>query len=502
MTVNDTIVATVCSDETESSGIFYSQPIFDGTGAICAWTPWQRLAGIQNSSERILSFSPLGILISVGDDPTAQTIKRIEWSKKHHDDESEYQLVHVVSKLFNPKLGGITHLNSVGPSDYDVSIANTFMLATGYNTVVLSETGAEIEGHYRLYSNRYETIIESRDGTIHCSPLPELEAPVIVVVSGGALQELGSITDSTFVCDGNNVWLVISGPKGIVVLADEHGYGWKSSEAVGRHFANLEGFAFKSLGSFKFVQRVFADNEYLYVLTDKELVRIVLTPEMITKDRLDTFVCAQADKTLGSFYECGISGPLCLLGTSKGLFCNGIGTDIRLDDPLEWHYVPLSHQLGMAYDFSYKTITSNDNDFGRGGQVYVQYGSRYDDFTHIYRFYINDVYTHGIQEDSVVRLVDTIINSEVKPYCSFYNFRSKFMAGCFDFSCFSGSPHTPGYVQAFQIKNNIGKVLRPSNGTTLPMKTKKIHAINACMQDKATGNWFVAGDFGMRVFGL
>ena len=232
----DAVFVSTVTGTNDVAGVFYSQAIFDVNGAIKAWTPWQRVLSAPDSSTKLYGIS-LDILqgrmfaLQGGSSTTVDTVFSSTWSPADEDGVLGGTTTDV-SVGFNNLLqqtfannGGMFGLfdfpkNTVG-FDQTIGTRTSLMIATGYEQVVLVETGFDNEDDY--FIPRIGNFLGAdnktfTNGTISSSPTSNT---YIITMSGGALANLGAITTATIGEEDTipaGTYIIIGGTGGLAVL--------------------------------------------------------------------------------------------------------------------------------------------------------------------------------------------------------------------------------------------------------------------------------------------
>lgn len=498
----------------QKPGIFHSQAILDGMGRIAAWTPWQRIGGIDegvktaviNTSQHFLAYLKAHKPEIVGY-INLNIAKNEELMKLN---KAQGDLNDLLEEIFSREVGGIQGLFDFPNTTpgFSTQCRVSMLLATGYKKIVLIESGSDgSDGFFNGYKEQFTSnTITSQNGMIPNDILVQgvEQSPRALVIQGGAIEELGAISSATIATDGDQSWLIIAGSRGVAALINQDGSGWKNQPGLQPGFTGLTpGMAFKKFGNHNYIKKIMSDGCNLYILTNSTLERVHLSAHTLAVGSYTSTTLASAKQIEGAFFDMGVSGSLALLATSKGLLVNGADTDIRLDNEknLNWHLIDLPQAKSSVYNLFFVSSTEDKNGFGHGGQVYASVGSLLENSTAIYRLYIHDVFSEGVTQQSVELLPDHIFINKPSPLVSFNSFRDHFVTdGAHYFSARSRQTSERPFLQLVSLPNI--KDYRPLGATSyaVPLYIGKVTKnITALVQNSATGNWLIGGDFGLRL---
>jgi hypothetical protein len=496
----DAIFVTVAEPGAgQQPGIFHSQAILDGYGKIAAWTPWQRIGGIEegiktafiNTEQHFLAYLKAEkpelvchIQLAVPED-----------KKVNHEDEVSTDLSDVMSQIFAQDESGVQGLFDFPftTPGFGTKKRVSMLVATGYKKIALIETGSDdAQGVFHGYTQGF-----MKSNT-------DSEAPRVIVMTDEALEHLGSITCSTIITDGKQSWLVVGGVHGVAVLAQKNGCGWNNEPGLLPHFEGLVSeMNFKKFGTYKYVKKLMSDDNNLYILTNSTFEKVRITAEIVNGQIEGNSILASSHQIKGAFFDMGVSGPLAVLATSQGLLINGSGTDIRFDDQEEmnWKSIYLPYAKGSVYNLFFVSSNGQSNGFGHQGQLYASVGSLAENQTTVYRLYVHDVFTEGVTDKSVELLPDHIFANQPFPLFSLNTFRDHFITnGAYYFSTQSRQAYERPSLHMLSLPNIKSMISREAPYYGLPLnigkRTKKITAVT---QNSATGNWLIGGDFGLRI---
>ena len=487
----------------ELPGVFYSRALFDASGAIIAWTTWQRAGGsVQSSFFGTYDNQRGNTTFATGVDATSiNMISQTSWGVG--DDDLTASMATVIDEQLPKSQGGIQGLFNFGnntPALQGIAL----LVAVGDNSVVLAQTGSTQGGVFTPTTGNF--IVDQQiftNGTI-TQTLPGLQTPTMVTITGGELANLGALQAAEIARDGldngPNGYLFVGGTRGVAVLCNASGLGWDTTTSLSNNFGGLvAGMSFKPVGNYSFVRSLIADQGYLYILTDSVFDRIDLNASDFATNTLVVNHLATSDMFAsaagyGAFTSVVVSDNLAVLGTSTGLFriVNGFSVrTITTPSKLNWTSIPLP--LGIipptqlyAYSVSGRT---QDVARGMGGLLYVLDTFIGQNNGRIHRFQITDA-SSGVTNTTVLPIQD--YNGNVLAYYA----------------------NTFGYRDIFYID---GSVALNSRNTNLPftllfengfgagitiMNQNQLNGalvISAIERNSASGSFVVGADSGLFI---
>lgn len=510
--VGDAVFVTIAEPGSgQYPGIFHSQAILDGNGKIAAWTPWQRIGGIQegvktaviNSAQHFLAYlkAQEPEIVSYINLNLPKNEELIKYSKTKGD------LSDLFEEIFSQEKGGIQGLYDFACATPGFNKENSLsmLIATGYKKIVLVETGRiDNFGFFNGYKEQFANdLIVCERGKIQELPNSNQELPRALVVQGGILEELGAISYATIITDGNQSWFLIAGYRGMAVLAHNDGSGWSNTPGLQPGFAELTDMEFRKFGSHNRIKKVISDGCNLYIVTNSTIERITINQNSISSNTVKGKVLASSLQVEGTFFDMGVSGPLAVLATSKGLLVNGVATDVRINsaEDLQWRSINLPNAKGPVYNLFFISSTEHKNGFGHGGQLYASVGSLLENTADVYRLFIHDVYKEGVTNKSVEVLPDHVFVNKPFPLFCFNSFRDHFATdGAHYFSARSRHISEKPFLRFVSLPSI--KVFTPRDSSAYKVALhsgKGTKNITAIVQNSATGNWLIAGDFGLRI---
>ncbi len=491
----------------QQPGIFHSQAILDNEGRIAAWTCWQRF-GVEvgvakfsiNPTHYTTSFLysdlPLFVLTQ-----WKHPLKRKKNEQIPPPDDILEGLIETIFPQEHGGLQGLVDFSCTTPGLSTQENPLSLMIAMGQKKVALIQTGGNNKnGIFTAHKNMFLNTIAHAQETIN--PNQPSEMPKTLIFSDDILAALGSITCAAIGTNGTQSWLFVGGARGVAVLTDAHGNGWSTEHGIAPLFeTHAAAMNFKKCGNSRFIQKLICDNNNLYIITNKTVERIPLSPESLLKPELTAHTLVKSNTEI--IFDGSVSGPLVLLATSNGLLHNPQGTDARYENNTlstsRLTSVKLPCNSTCVYKLFFVTRTRHEHDFAHGAQLFASTGSLAENKTDVFRLYIDNVYEKGIKETTVQATNDHIYKDIPTPFLSFNNFRSNFVTdGSHYFSSRSRQTSEKPFLNLIP-QEMIKKVFVSDHFCSqMPLQGHKANNIVKIVQNSATGNWIAAGDFGIR----
>lgn len=495
---NDVVFVSVADTiNNEKPGIFASRALFDETGSIAAWTPWQRVAGTIDPVYGFSYLSRLGSFawLTGATAMTVMNVKESQWGLGSANGIAS--LVDVLSAALSLDEGGIQGFFDfpiTTPGLFDISL----YIATGLNKVVLIESAQEnADGVLCPNAGNFSADMKTfTDGEITIN-FPSGNTRVIDI-SGGALNDIGAIIAAAIGTDDmtDQGYLFVGGTCGLAVLAQPDGSGWSTLTALSANFDGLVGgMRFLELGDYTFVRKLIFDEGFLYVLTDTQLDRIdVAASNFMTGDLSVVTVATLEDimcSNMGTLLDVAISEKFALLASSTGLY--RVGNDANIQTALsraavDWTEVFIPEGIPVVQQI--QAVASNDlpNGFAKtdNGNVYILDAYRGLAFAQENRYTIQSVDGVAIDDDTIVPLPDMKVKDILTSFARFGNFRNLIN--------FDGTDN-------FSARNGIQEVcpLVLNRLELLPLSIEEGSIVSAIIRSSASGAWLISGDFGLRV---
>lgn len=503
----DTVFVSVKDDSDIKSGIFQSQALFDDSGKIIGWTKWKR-AALEPENIKGFSFNPITAdFWSISDNNVLKT----SWTHGQTDIEK------LISREFLKELSGVFSLtefdyNSKGLNK-DTGDRLAFMVLTGFNKVGLIQTACDVNNIFteRLSNISEENFVSFKDGAI--ADLKDYNNLSGIFISGADLNKIGTINSSIIVSDDKYAWLLVSGSNGIAILCKEDGSGWPLNPGLSKGFKELSNMSFKYIEDYKSVVKIYATENRLYILTEKELNRINLDLETIAniiqkKDYTVSNLAQVSTNNLSDveiFSDFLIEEPIALLATSNGFFRSGDSIDISLitnDLASNWTLIDMPEPVGTIFGNGPATRIFSTPSFIKGKNKYrnIYLLNAYSGYeqAQIYRYALS-LENNKVSRNSVLLFQDIFIKDKPTFFVNLEDYRNYIY---FDGAVSSASrssfmsespkifllPYNLKSSQRFGARNLISLNLGLDNYKTIGQLSKSV-----------SGAFIVYGDFGIRL---
>ncbi len=485
------------ADPNEKPGIFYSQALFDADEKIVAWSEWARVAGTTQMIFGI-GYEPQQanfVYLTGSDANDIKTVKRTQWGLG--DQLLSFDLVNKINRQYpqiNGGLFGYFDFASTTSGLQEVAI----QVATGCSKISLIQAGTgspvcPTQGSFP------ERIFE--DGTIgQTFPIANTK---IVTINGGQLETIGPVEAAEIGQAGVNSYLFVGGRCGLAVLIQPNGDGFDTASGqLEPEFVGLSsGMKFVGIDEYRFVRTLIADQGFLYVLTNNKLDRIDIAASDFATGTLVVTTIAQLNTFSGlgdggSFKDVIISGKLALLATSAGMFRLADGKDITtITGPAQqdWQIVPIPEGQLPTLQLFPISINGHLQDVSANliGQIYAlgsfisaQQGT-------INRFSItNTIGANQITDQTVEPFEDFVIQNVLSNFSLIGDNRCLFAT-----DGAAGLNSVNGTVGCCAILFNRFRDFKAE----IPLQIEPACSIVQILRSSASGSWFVAGDFGLRV---
>lgn len=497
--VNDAVIISV--DQAPGytyeckTGMFISRAIYNSTGAIQAWTPWERMGGVAEPVFRVqLGVESGNITYFTGDNPLSiNTINRTEWGFGSNPGLATF--ASQINSLYAPIRGGVQGLIDIPfgtPGLNDISL----YIVGGDKSVTLAQAGTQSSGQQCPTTGDYAVgALTFENGAITQSITG---SPLMLTMQGGALSNVGPIVAAAVGVNTNTNqgYLFVGGSYGLAVLTAPGGAGWDTAIGLGENFAGLtNGMAFQILGDYSFVRNLIVDGNFLYVVTAKKVDRIDLS----TAPSFTTTTIASAASLVfdpnDTILDGVFSAKLGILATSKGLFRTSNNNDvsaITMDDNKYWTMLAVPGSVIPPQRFFVSTTTGFQNDFARnnGGMIHLLSAYLGASRARINRFAVADVSSASINDSTVLPVPDGEIKGYNGSFLTFNGFRSTYTCdGALSLHSIGRTLLISPYLKTRSLRTGAPVPLENGNGTLIGM----------ALRSSTSGSWLVAGDFGIRL---
>lgn len=518
--VGDAVYALVKAPENNGNGgLFMSRALFDEYGKIKRWTEWQAVSSSTAPFFGASLNSTFGdfVIMSGQDANNVDTVKRTIWSEGDADGIRDLSVI--IGKEFPKNIAGVQGLfeypyNALG-QPYGMNDI-TMLVATGYKKVVLSELAYLSAGNLIRNTGDFATGMQSFGAGQITVNFPIVGTTTRVIsISGGALDKIGPVNSSAIAYNQDtNGRLFVGGIGGLAVLVDNNGNGWTSG--LGPNFAGLTNtMAFRKVGNFSFIRKLFVDGNYLYILTDTNLYRSDITSPSnnFVTGVLDYIELANLSNVPGSdirsgFLDFTASFDLGLLATSYGLFRVGDGKSISTSNAsnINWTRITIPSALGPIKQLFPVSATLRDQDlFGSdtNGVLYLLSSYYGNDSAQFNRFTVNN--SAQINSANVLPLPDyyTENKSTGSGAHSYFTSFGKYKnvlddEGGIRYTCQDRDLSRAPILNILMPNISCGQILPETQSKTLMADIASDSDIVNLLRS-STGPAIMAGDFGLRV---
>lgn len=513
----DTVFISTLKGDGDAAGIFSSQALFDGSGAIQGWTPWQRVTFSATPGASIYGFAyqpTLGKMFSL-QGLTATTVDIIAtstWATHTNDNllggttaNASVGFIELINKQFPPVDGGIQAVFDF-PHNTDGFAAApnnrlSAMVFTGNKQIVLVQTGADQAGVFTPQTGDFSTSMEISTNGAVVTPGP---GALIVSVSGGVLDTLGSITSATIVNDGvANAYLVVGGVGGVAVLAP----GWPTAGLQG-NFVNLPASAFRLVGNYTNVRKLLSDGASLYVLTNQTFDRISAVQLGAGPIVPVTLATGATAGTYGSLSDAAVSAKLAVLATSSGLLRAGNGANVATaaqPADMAWTSIELTGSEGPVTRIFPYSVTGLPQDFSAinvplSGQLYVLTASVSEGLASLYRLAVADTSVAPVNDATVQVIPEYFVESTTNAYASLGAYRNYFRT---DGALFTDSRSSgtigPVVFQSFPPFLRTGVIYFPKMAKNIPIDPTNGTTVGNLVRNSGLGSLILPTGGGMQV---
>jgi hypothetical protein len=480
-------VSVVHAEQNQLPGIFYSRALFDEHGRVKGWSAWARASSITDPVWRLKYNNIVGSFIALTADKANHPVNVVQTTWSAGEEHGLGSLVTLLTNEFPQNKAGVQGLFDF-PAHQNGLGNRSLIIATGAKKVALIESDIALSD-YQEHNVHYVT-----ETVPACA-----ESTHALVFSCPGIESVGAITHAGLVSTPHDTKIVVAGSRGIAVLCDQQGNGWSTNEGMLAGFSNLAGMSFKKIGSYQMVRKIVAQENQLFVLTDKTLDRIDMSRSNCNTNELNVTRIAEAGETFGSkyavFLDLVVSDKLALLATSKGLYRMGNACDCRTahgQESCRWAPVAINGCTMPITQVSVASLTGAASDFAKydGGMLYVLCGDRGSNRSKVYRFSVAPVHDNSIDEHTIMPLPDVAVGSGITHYANMGSYRNAMVT--------DGS-----LVFNAKEKEVSGKLIIDSNArgnrNAVPIDVKEYSQVSAFVRNSARGCWMISGDFGLRV---
>jgi hypothetical protein len=500
---NDTVFAFVGN---ETPGMYSSQAIFDASGKVTSWTQWQRAAGTTDNifGATLNPFEGNFILASGTTADTVNTIKKTIWS--NGSPESLQPLTEILDTAL-PADGGAQGLQTFLPNT--PGLHNIAALAAGgIGTVVLAQTGLQdnLTGIITPTAGPdFNNMISFENGTVTSNVNAKT-----VIISGGALDNVGPITALEIAATATNGWLFAGGSNGLAVLTHPNGTGWNPATQLSNNLTGLQtGMTFKKVGTYTFVKKLISDSNFLYVIAHDKVDRINLATSDFSTDSLDiTTIYSPSKETANGILDGIFSQALGIIATTDDLLRIGDNKDVRTitnESDAQWTPIALGENAGAPTALYTVTQTNRAQDITKNssGHFYVLTANVGLNQSRINRCAVNPLGTTDPVSSTTVQPFDDLFVKNIPSFLlSFGEFRSNFATdGALYFATRNQNVIIPpiAMLTPATLEPRVGVADVGDRSTLININFGQGTEINYFARSQASGSWIAAGNFNTQV---
>ena len=457
----DAVLITVNTGE--NKGVFSTQALFDDNGLIAGWTAWARATGGDAGVDFIKIDEENGEVWSI--EKNGLDVFRTTWGYGQEDNilggtDKTNGFIQTTNNFF--KESGVQGINEfIGGTISDMALTVT----TGLNKIALAKTGTGSGDFLKPVLGDYLSWASfSEDGAW---PSTATENSLFVGISGGKLNDLGPIVTSAIYTNLIESWLVVSGYNGLAIMANNNGHGWLKLESL-----VFDG-EFKKIKSPEKIIKIMADQDWLYILTNKLFQRVKLDSDSILNQEFKELEVLADVKDFKDMTDFIVFNNKIYLGTTQGLFYYDSGWQKAVVPGVELPIVSLNVLFGSYID-----------------QLYVLSGYQGYNESYLNRFFIKK------EEIKPIALSDKFFKNSLAPFLNFGSFVDYFYTDGFRWLRMQAENERINAVLA-QLKNK-GSLFSGIKGLTLPFEPKSSLVVGATSL-KSVGSLIINGSFGLWV---
>lgn len=480
-------VCLASSTDAKSLGIFQSTAIFNASGSITGWTPWQRVMGsiqkvwggaVENRSN---NFYYLASKTTELTDQTSNTVHITQWGttdianlNTDGTPNEDHNLSTILSEIFPQSEGGIFQI-----FDFNDQIDGfkkdefAMMVVIGHHKVALVQTGEFVNG-------KLQPITKFAAGTN------------IIIFDNTDLTNIAPLccAEVSRTTNNNSGYLFIGGLGGVAVL-NKLNVGWPSQTGL-TSVSSLSGYSFKQLtpksGDFANTRKLVCKDNKLWIATKDDFYSIDISthsfvtnanetridPKLPTSTKYSDFIVIPGTDSSRYF----------IFATTSGLYSFKSGTSqaqpirILTNPPVQLNY-----------------ISTNKSNPSSKGNLYVLYSNFVDEVGKIYRYYVD---SSSGSASSLVQQIKTSENSDGF-FVDLHYYRGNFNTdGSFGYSVLSQGINQTDMFDLYEITTDAGEQNRNLT-TDIRINPEEDWYIGAVTRNSTSGSIMVPGDWGLIV---
>lgn len=506
---DDTVFAFVGEN---TPGVYSSQAIFDASGKIIAWTQWQRAAGTTDTifGAALNAYDGNFILASGTTADTVNIIEKTVWSDG--SPESLQPLTTILNNTFAAD-SGVQGMQTFLPNTPGLNNI-ALLIAGGVGTIVVAQTGILNANNIIIPTagTDFNNSMEFDNGIITTNV-----NATTVIISGGALTNVGPITALEIGTTTTNGWLFVGGSNGLAILAQENGTGWNPATQLSNNLTGLvSGMRFSIIGNYSFVKKLIHDGDFLYVIAHDRVDRINLTTSNFGTNTLDVTTLISNEKgglsavalAKEEFLDGIFSQALGIIATTNNLLRVGDNKDIRTitnETDANWTDIAIGENAGPPTALYTVTTTNRAQDItkNQGGHLYVLTADAGLNQSRINRFAVQPLNAAQTLNSNTIQAFNDLFVKNIPSFLlSFGEFRSNFATdGALYFATRNQNIIVPpiALLTPANPEPRVGVSGIGDRSTPVMINFAAGTEINYFSRSQASGSWIAAGNFNTQV---
>ena len=472
--VNDLVFAIV--EQAGQHTLYKSQALFRENSTIGSWTSW---TPIFNAPTIIGGMPSAAVPLSILYTDEAEKIATVhpQWLYTAESKEVSIQsLANTIAQHMPPASGGVTTIAQL-PLAKNTDHASAIFAIAGNGIVLLTEMRKQIK----------ESLSPQK---------PLFSAPLLF--QNKSLKQVGHVTSACCIKKGDRAWLIAGGVNGIAVCADANGHGFEQLPAQDEYAQFTNTYEFRHFKSIPCVRAVVADESFLYVLTNNQLIRYTITDH---PDEWHGVTIADNTVVRQLYTELLVEGACALLGTTHGLYRIGNGCDVRTLEnaqSAQWTLVdiPRSHVCSIQQLFD---LTSTDGQSkNRAHQIYMLGYSTVLKESYLFRIYIDNTHK-SVDQDTVQLVTDYACKDVLTSYLTVPLFINRYATDGLMHIINASKPVQFLYGYPFLTG---GKQLKSGKGYDCPLNLPDSYKQITTSCITPNGDMLIGGPFGVAIYYL
>lgn len=437
---NCVYISTMDGTANEPAGIFYSQALYKGDGTIFAWTPWRRFAAIQS--------------------PVSQfTI------------DPNYGFCRYISH----QEGAIANFTSWRTPDHSAESFGYGALMAHINQDFATHT---VHAADLLYESHYYLLLAG-EGKIALYSTATSEP--LYIYENERLLEIGSITSVASSETPTGFTVLLGGKQGVALLdirREEN--GWSTTCTILPHKYAIE--------------KIQALQNSFIILTHEGIY--TLNVHLPADARAELHKILDSKECEAFLYDLVVGQEGGLLATARDLYSFTFSSDGAIEQ-LTPCCLPL-HARETVRGLMTATPDGSTVSFSEGMQVYALISNAVENYSHVYRLYVQRDETGHIRTEIASNFKRK--NDAFYPYVIFPRLQQKFVTdGSQLFAITPAMQQTKPRLYVMQANAEDIMIMSKYTMHAVRLKLGKTAGIRDMFWSKALNTWLVAGDFGIRL---